>query len=542
MPTPKSTHLKYDDLFTFINTGRMKVPQFQRDFIWSKDKTAKLIDSMLKGYPIGTFIIWRTHDRLRSMKNIGSASLPEPPEDKIQYILDGQQRITSLFALRKGAIVNKDGKDIDYKSLWINLDKEPNDNEEFVDTEKDDGPVYISVHDLLNNSISFISDNYDKKYHKKIEDYWKRLTTYDFPTIELDDYALETACEIFTRINTSGQELTLFEIMVAKTYDEKRDFDLAREYDWLTKNDGSEKDLEDAHYDTIPPSTVLQCMAAFLLGQVKGKDILSLDKNEFIDSWSRLKNGIFHAVDFLRKKVGVPVSQLIPYNAIIVVLTYFFLKNDLKPPDNIQKKLLQQYFWRAGFSRRFTSAGDTKIAQDIKKMDKIISGENPDYTDENISLELKDLISCYFSVSDGFCKTILCLYASLNPKSFEDNGQISLDNSWLVRANSRNYHHFFPKNYLKKKGLQDGYDPNCILNITLVEEGLNKGKIKDKAPSHYIANFEKNNPEIEKGLKSHLITNLDTFGIRQDDYPKFLRKRGKKLLREINKRIYLKTQ
>ena len=92
------THTKnFSTLFSDIEKGIIKVPQFQRDFVWSREKSAKLIDSVIKGYPIGTFIIWKTKETLRTVRNIGGIEFPETPKgDFVEYVLDGQQRITSI--------------------------------------------------------------------------------------------------------------------------------------------------------------------------------------------------------------------------------------------------------------------------------------------------------------------------------------------------------------------------------------------------------------------------------------------------------------
>ena len=103
MLQPENHSRKYEALFSDIDTGRTKVPMFQRDFVWGKEQTAKLIDSIIKGYPIGTFILWKTREELRAVRNIGNINLPAIPKgDSAYYILDGQQRITSLYAVRKG--------------------------------------------------------------------------------------------------------------------------------------------------------------------------------------------------------------------------------------------------------------------------------------------------------------------------------------------------------------------------------------------------------------------------------------------------------
>src|SRR4030067_811743 len=109
MHLPEPQTLSFSALINDIEKGVIKIPQFQRDYIWSKRKACKLMDSVVKGYPIGTFIFWKTKERLRSIRNVGGIELPEPPEgDFIQYVLDGQQRLTSLFTILKGLKIKRD--------------------------------------------------------------------------------------------------------------------------------------------------------------------------------------------------------------------------------------------------------------------------------------------------------------------------------------------------------------------------------------------------------------------------------------------------
>ena len=175
------------------------------------------------------------------------------------------------------------------------------------------------------------------------------------------------ACEVFTRINTGGTQLSLFEIMAAKTYDLERKFDLAQEYEWLLGSEGEAKDLEDANFDTIPSSTVLQCIAAHLRQAIKRQDILKLEKIQVIEGWETVKDGIFSTVDYLRSHMRIPVSHLLPYNTLLVPLCYFFIRNEGKMPNVHQDKWLQQYFFWASLTNRFTSGSEGKVALDLGK-------------------------------------------------------------------------------------------------------------------------------------------------------------------------------
>ena len=542
MLQPENQTKKYERLFIDIDTGMIKIPNFQRKFVWGKQQTAKLIDSIIKGFPIGTFIFWNTKEELRHYRNIGNIKLPKTPKgNSVLYVLDGQQRITSLYAVRKGLIYsmegeNGDNKEINYGDISIKLALDPDADEEVVLTAPPENGSYISVYELLEGEFTDWMEKYDREELKKIEEYKNRLTGYDFSTIVMPEYPLDIACEVFTRINTGGTELTLFEIMVAKTYDQVKNFDLAERYEWLIDNKGAEKDLEDVGYDTIPPVPILQCVSAHLSKQVRRKDILKLDKNKFIKSWDTVKDSIFDAVDFLRKYLHVPVSGLLPYNAILVPFSYFFIKIKGQRPSIVQKKLLEQYFFWAALSERFSSGAEGKIALDLKRMDKILKEKPPSYRGEEVVLELQDLEEQWFSAGNAFCKGIICLYASFKPMSFDGEGEVELGNAWLKRANSKNYHHFFPKSYLKKKGIED-WHANSIINITLVDDYLNKRTIGTKPPGKYMKDFKRLNNKLVKTMRTHLIYDLGTFGVWNNDYDAFIEKRGKRILGELEKRL-----
>lgn len=106
-----------------IENGIIKIPQFQRDFVWPRAKSAKLLDSIIKGFPIGTFILWKTKEQLRTVRNIGGADLPRTPKgDYAKQVLGGQQRLTSLYAAINGLKVTRDGHVDDYSEIYVDLD------------------------------------------------------------------------------------------------------------------------------------------------------------------------------------------------------------------------------------------------------------------------------------------------------------------------------------------------------------------------------------------------------------------------------------
>jgi hypothetical protein len=143
----------------------------------------------------------------------------------------------------------------------------------------------------------------------------------------------------------------------------------------------------------------------------------------------------------------------------------------------------------------------------------------------------------WFNTGRAFVKALLCLFAYHEPKSFSDNAKVNINNNWLKRINSKNYHHFFPRAYLKKKGYDDDNVINNIVNITIVDDFLNKAEIGSKPPSAYIKKFEKSNKHLAATMKTHLITDLNKFGVRDNDYEGFLNQRALAISRELGRRI-----
>lgn len=530
---PKPDSKKYTDLISEIQKGQIKIPKFQRDFVWSIDKTAKLLDSILKGYPIGTFILWETNERLNDIKNIGNLVLPPVPDDiKVQYVLDGQQRITSLYAAFLGASIQKEGekKITNYGSIFVDLEGDIDNNDEQIIVSEQPETKNISLKDLLNSKYSDLREKYSNEDIDKIQEYKETFTSYDFSTVVLRKEDIDSAIEVFTRINTGGQTLTLFEIMSAKTYDEEQKFDMQDRFQKLLKQ------LEVSKYETISSTVILNVLGLILSKnkECKRKVVLQLDKQSIIDIWDDVISSLKESIDYFRSVYRIPVSTLLPYDALLVPFSYFFYYQKEKPKGE-QIKYLEEFFWRISLSYRYSSSTESKLAQDIKRIDQILNGERPNYDELKVFLSSpRDLIDTNFSAGNSYCKAVLCLLAYSEPKDFQDNGKVILDNSWLKMANSKNYHHFFPKSYLRKQGIGN---ENSIVNITLVGADLNKRKIRAKAPSIYIQDFLDENAELHKSIKSHLIDNIDDFGIHSDDYSVFLEKRATSIYNALKNRI-----
>ena len=340
MKLPQPTHANYSNLINDIRCGQIKIPQFQRDFVWSIQKSAALMDSVIKGYPVGTFIFWATKDRLRSVRDLGNQELPPPKDgEAVSFVLDGQQRLTSLFATLNGLKIERDsGQHDDFSGIYADLSAKEDEQIVIIDIEGREEHTFIPLKDLLDGGVKLLA-SFPDHHHSKLDEYKERIQGYNFSIIEVRDVPIDVATEIFTRINVGGKPLTLFEIMVAKTYDECKDFDLAQKFDELVSN------LTPLNYETLSDATVLQLVSLLLSRDCKKQTILKLEKDKFIDTWPKAVDAIERAVEYFRNAYRIPVSHLLPYNALLATFGYFFYHHPDKP-NTEQKKLLEDFFWR----------------------------------------------------------------------------------------------------------------------------------------------------------------------------------------------------
>jgi hypothetical protein len=501
----KPHSILWTDLNSNILNGKYKIPQFQREYVWSVENAAKLVDSVLNGFPIGTFIIWKSSDTLRALKNIGGLKLPEVREgEEIYYILDGQQRITSLFCAYRG----EEFEDFEnnFKRIYV----------DFADLENIQVKVQKQRENLLFNQVNLykIIDNdlfnglildfatRDLKLFENFNKTRNQLTSeYSFSVIDVQNAPLPIATEIFTRINVEGKHLSLFEIMCAKTYIEAERvedcFDLYEEYKKL------KEDLTDVGFDTISSESILRCVSALITGKTDKQTILKLERDKFKEYWFTGVQSIKETIDYFKHQLNVPASRLLPYDSLIIPFSYFF-HNKKNLPIGREIDYLNAIFWHTSLSEGYSSSSTQEVEKDINRVKAILDGKKPEFENTKASLinEHKLREEGEFRPGKSFIKAVLCYLSSLNPKSLTNSSEINLSNDNLIQSNSRNFHHIFPKNYLKKSQINTIFS-NHIANICFMDAGSNK-KFSDKAPQIYLNEY-KENGSLEEALKSHLM-------------------------------------
>ncbi|MDJ0685822.1 MAG: DUF262 domain-containing protein [Alphaproteobacteria bacterium] len=506
-----------------VSSGDIRIPAFQRDFVWEPDQVAFLIDSIYKNFPIGTVVFWQTDERLKTEKKLGSFELPPPRRDyPVNYVLDGQQRITSLFSVFQLDLQPTDSTWVD---IYFDMDAADNPQDSsFVALEASEvdlerhfpiSTFFSSVeyrkatNDIGNDRVALVDE-----VQAKFKEY--RIQNQTFETQDRNEVAI-----VFERINRAGTELDLFALLAAWSWSD--DFDLIEKFGEL-RDKISEHGYEEL---TDERDLQLRTCAAVITGETSPNKIFDLQGDDIRSRFVEIESGILGAIDFLKRELGVVHFRMLPFPGILVPLSTFFA-TDMADGVNYtdkQKEKIIRWFWRSVFTRRFSADVSERQANDIREMLALRRDENHDFRFPTFEIKF-DFRKARFSAGNANSKATVLMLVNRKPHSFISGAAI--DASKVLKKGSRHeFHHIFPRRFLEGQG-HELREINSIANICFLTRSDNN-TIKAKSPSEYFNGMSEGNRD--QYLEEALCEYRD--GTRT--YDEFLECRSKRLIELAHK-------
>lgn len=362
----------------------------------------------------------------------------------------------------------------------------------------------------------------DSDRRTRLLDVRTRFESYPFSVIHVLEQPIETACEIFERINNSGKILNVVDLVVAKSW--------STTFNLRVRLDDFRAELKKEGYEEIPDIRIIQCLSVIVNKKARRSDILGIQRSIVEENWERTLKAIRLAIDFLKTNLKVTHAKILPYNSCLVPITFYFDAIQTGEQDNEKRKALEQWFWKISLSNRYDMAAETKIGEDVQEMIKLVQGEEAFLDYEPAQLSLNRILSQKLNLNSAFCKTILCALYQRDPKDFKDGAPVSLTS--FSKFNATELHHVFPVAYLRDEDPESYKKRDCIANIALAKSSANK-QYSSHPPSRYLK--ECGNNKLKDALASHLIPDLSKSGLFEDDFETFVNYRGQEILQEVKK-------
>ena len=506
--------IKIERLVDRIRDGDIKIPAFQRGFVWSQEQITELLDSIYCNYPIGSILLWSSHERLKASRNIGGLKLPErEPDYPVNYVLDGQQRLSSIYAVfcaQREFELAEGEYAADPKVFEIVFCF---DDESFIPrTSVEAGRAAIDLSHLLETEAFFAAlEQLSPENQKAAKLLHSRINNYEIPVVTISKRSKDEVGVIFERINSTGTTLTTLDLLVAWTWSE--DFHLQE-----ALNDLGET-LDAKGFGELPDKVILQCLGAILAEDARTKTIVALDANKVRTQFDTVGVAISSAIDFLSTEFKIQSIELLPHLQQIVPLAYFY--NTISTPTGHQITTLKKWFWKTAFSRRYTAQTDDKINADISFMKNLAAGDSSGIGSYSSEITKDMLTKLKFTKSHPYTRALLLLLAQKAPLNLTNGALIDLGQA-LSGYNRKEYHHIFPRSFLKKRGVSTD-KINTLCNFCFLPAGSNK-KISQKQPSDYIFTLVPN--ETRKQILESNIMPLRMEVYSEDSYDEFISMRA----------------
>lgn len=522
---PKPDIQRIEELVTSVKNGDIKLPKFQRPFVWKRKEVLKLLDSIYKGYPIGSILLWYSSESLASERTIADLELNSEKEIyPTNYLLDGQQRLSSLC----GALY-WNGRKLD--SLWnIAFDLE---KEEFIYPKDGLRIEYFPLNKLLNTSDfltqckSFEAHPSKDKFFKNAEKLLRSIKDYKIAVVKIGDMSIKEVSPIFERINSTGRKLTIVDLMRAATW--KGGFDL---------NDAINKVKNictDLRYLDIPDNHILRNISACAGLGINREDIDRLrnkTSQELEIASEKCSIAYNKAITFIKEELPLPSYAYLPYGLQLTFLVEFFnLSGQLEQVKDIE---LIKWFWSTAFTRHFGYSNTGQNSRDLEKIRAFASNQlNSITVDRDILLDR--LVYDEFRLNIANSKTFVMLLASKSPRSLISGEPIDIHKS-LKEVNRFEFSHIIPPSLFPEKNL------NICLNIILLnqEDSL---LFSNKRPSLFFDKFinSKDNDSLTQILESNFIDDKCLEALVRDDIEGFFNARKELIRKDVEKLSGKKT-
>ncbi len=520
--------------------GNLCLPNFQRDFVWTREEVADLLRSVVRQYFIGSLLLLRTDPQNPPFAPVFlRGARPRVREAKPDLlVLDGQQRLTSLvYALTAPELSLKDSRQRRWFFLDLNLLLEDQENDEII---FDRSPRDVeTLNDLktqwirrmlpctrLLRSSDFLKwrdglDDYlrekEPTEHQRFRETWRDRWTdvvnafqsFEVPLIELprvderDQKSIGRVCAIFEKLNSTGVELSVYDLLTARLYRSGiRLHDLWKEACKENRllNHWSQGKADTNKFGVL----VLRTLALLRNLDPKPRILIDLGPEGFEPDWRRAVAAIDRALEIITNVgpdgFGVFDKKWLPGFGLVPILAALRAHVEDHHLEDGPRADLRRWYWCNVFLERYSSAVESKSRKDFGEFVSFWSGgaEPSVFAEARARIgaggyTVRDSASFASAVYSG----IFCLLALGGARDWKYAESIQLQNL--------DDHHIFPRKYLHRHGVTKRGDVNTVLNRTLISNQTNK-KIRDTAPGVYTRSPEVF-PEGQPGelVGSHFI-------------------------------------
>ncbi len=508
--------MKIGTLLELVDLGQLALPEFQRGYVWNRDQVRGLMSSLYRRHPVGGLLVWTT----QVDKNVLRGDEVLPASGSVDLLLDGQQRITSMYGIVRGKPPKFfDGNPNAFTNLMFNMSDET--FEFFAPVKMRDNPVWIDVTRLMNTldvselvephidrlgelglkPLSCMSKLQRVQSIKEIEFHIERISG--------QDKTVDIVVDIFNRVNSGGTTLSKGDLALAKicaSWPEARDEMKTRLEKWDKNGYGFKLDW------------LLRCVTTVSTGDSLFSSLAKVSTQQFALGLKEAEQYIDVLLNTIAGRLGLDHGEVIGSVYSLPLLARYLHQRGGKLPEAKERDKLLYWYVHTSLWGRYAGSTESVLSQDLRlvehpegALDRLIGQLRQNRGD--LTVQPNDFLS--WGRGARFYSLLYMMTRVHHAKDL-DSG-IELRALLLGHLMRLELHHIFPKAKLYKTNDHSKPEVNSLANFMFLTQDTNL-QISDKDPEKYFTLYEDKNPGV---LASQWIP-MDPTLWRYENYRDFL--------------------
>lgn len=518
--------MKISTILDQIDAGQMALPEFQRGYVWTREQVRRLVHSLYQRHPVGSLLLWVTNTNRVAVRGNGPLA-----QGSIDLILDGQQRITSLYGIIRGKAPSFfRGNAQAFTGLFYNLDDE---TFEFYSQQKmKSNPLWVDVTELMANDMNGMDTALERLQQRSLfaMKYVTRLNRLvGIKDVELygdkitgDNMTVDVVVDIFNAVNSGGTKLSKGDLALAKVcaqWPEARIEMEKRLAKWRSAGFSFQLDW------------LLRCINALVTGQALFSAMKDIDTATLQQSLQQTEEIVDTVLNLVSSRLGMDDNSVLGSRYSFPLMARYLSQRKGQPTDHREQGKLLYWYMHSSLWGRYAASTESTLSHDLNTLaagagalDELIEHIRQD-RGGNLRISAKDFGG--WSVSARFYPFLYTLTRVRGARDWWSG--IELSKHLLGKDSSLELHHIFPKALLYRHGYSRS-EVNAIANLTFQTRAGHAYWISDRKPEDYLEEVEQKFPGA---VASHWIP-TDRALWKVDRYRDFLAARRELLAQAAN--------
>lgn len=512
--------MKISTILDNIDNGAMALPEFQRGYVWNRNQVRSFVRSLYLQHPVGSLLVWITRTECADARGEGRLQ-----QGQVQLLLDGQQRITTLYGIVRGTPPEFfEGLPQAFTGLYFHVGQEI--FEFYAPIKMRDDPLWVSVTDLIQRGLGdYIGKFPDRTDTQAILNRLNRICNIPNTDLHIDQISggertVAEVVDIFNKVNSGGTKLSQGDLALARmcaSWPDARKEMNQRLAKW--QRAGFHFRLE----------WLLRCITTLTTGSAFFSSLEDVSPEQFRKGLSRVESRIDYLLNLISSRLGLDHDRVLGSKYSFPLMVRYLETSGGRIHSHLERDSLLFWYVQTVLWGRYSGSTETVINQDIAVMERNadrVRGLIAHLQQQRGSLALRP--DDFLGHTQGARFYPLLYMLTRIGRSRDWGSGLELSSHLLGSLSRLEVHHIFPKSLLRQHDYRQP-EINALANFTFLTQETNLA-LSNRRPDEYLPEISARNPGV---LESHWIP-MDPALWRPENYLEFLAARRELLARAAN--------